>query len=164
MLTEIDVSITRLFVGTQLTESETDQCECTACNRTLREGEYCTVYTTHSENTTSFHFIHLYCRECAPDAITTPTQGVSEYLLDSRLASTRDASTQRSFPTLLSVDLVATSPSNEGSADRTQGTIAEETEVTSIPPPMSGHSGVTARPSMGDQLSIPSWLAIFAQR
>lgn len=119
--------------------------ECTACDRTLREGEHCTVYATHGENSTAFRLTHLYCRGCAPDAIITPTQGVSEYLLNSRLATTRDASTQRSFPTLLSVELVATSPPDKGCADRLQEATAESEIPSTIAPTLtSSRTSVSA--------------------
>lgn len=147
MLTEIDASVTRFFVGARLTEAETtpDRCECTVCNRTLREGERCTVYATHGENSTAFRLDHLYCREYAPEAVTAPTQGVSEYLLESRLGRTSDASTQRSFPTLLSVELVATSPPDEGSTDQPQkDTTKIETASAPVPTLRSGPSSVSA--------------------
>lgn len=119
MLTEIDDCVTQLFVGVRPTTGD-DPCTCTECTRTLREGEQITVYATRPGDAGAWRLNDLYCRDCAPDAITSPTLGVTELLLQSQLARTMDVRTQQGFQTLLTVRTVTTSPPTEGSAERRQ--------------------------------------------
>lgn len=119
MLTEVNDCVTQLFVGVRPTTGE-DLCTCTECTRTLREGEQITVYATRSGDAGAWRLDDLYCRDCAPAAITSPTLGVTELLLQSQLARLMDVRTQQGFQTLLTVRTVTTSPPTEGSAERGQ--------------------------------------------
>ena len=115
MLTTIDTDTTQLFVGATLTQD--DNCECTSCNRTLREGEQVTIYAARQEDTPTFRIERIYCRECIPEKLTSPTLGLSEYLLGGRIARTLDVQTQNQFQTLHEPQTLATSAPSEGTAE-----------------------------------------------
>ena len=115
MLTEISTDTTQLFAGAKLTQD--DSPECTACNRTLREGEQITIYAARKEDAPTFHIERIYCRECTPEELTSPTLGLSEYLLKSRLTRTLDVQTQSEFDTLHDPHSIATSAPSEGTAE-----------------------------------------------
>jgi hypothetical protein len=115
MLTEISTDITQLFVGTRLTQD--DNCECTACNRILREGEQVTIYAARQENAPTFAIERLYCRNCTPEELTNPTLGLSEHLLQSRLTRTLDVRTQSEFQTLGEIQTLDVSAPSQGTAE-----------------------------------------------
>ncbi|WP_336364917.1 hypothetical protein [Halalkalicoccus salilacus] len=115
MLTTIDADTTQLFAGANLTQD--DNCECTACNRTLREGEQVTIYAARKEDAPTFRIERIYCRDCTPEELTTPTLGLNEHLLQSRLTRTLDVQTQSELYTLHEPRSIATSAPNEGTAE-----------------------------------------------
>jgi hypothetical protein len=114
MLTEISTDTTQLFAGARLSQTN---CECTACNRILREGEQITIYAAREEDAPSFSIEHIYCRECTPEELTSPTLGLSEQLLRSRLTRTLDVRTQSESQTLHEIETIDTSAPSEGTAE-----------------------------------------------
>ena len=115
MLTTIDTDTTQLFAGAKLTQD--DQCKCTGCTRTRREGEQVTIYAARKEDAPTFRIERIYCRECTPEELTAPTLGLNEYLLESRLTRTLDVQTQSEFRTLHEPHPIATSAPSEGTAE-----------------------------------------------
>ncbi|KYH24193.1 hypothetical protein HAPAU_36640 [Halalkalicoccus paucihalophilus] len=114
MLTEISIDTTQLFDGTRLSKTNPD---CTACNRTLREGEQVTIYAVRQEDAPKFTIERIYCRECTPEELTSPTLALSEHLLQSRLTRTLDVRTQSEFQTLGAIQTLDASVPSEGSAE-----------------------------------------------
>ena len=115
MLTTIDVDTTQLFAGAHLTHDDTP--DCTGCTRTLREGEQVTIYAARNEDAPTFRIERIYCRDCTPEKLTSPTLGLSEYLLRSRLTRTLDVQTQSEFYTLHEPQPIATRAPSEGTAE-----------------------------------------------
>ncbi|KYH24795.1 hypothetical protein HAPAU_31720 [Halalkalicoccus paucihalophilus] len=114
MLTEISTNVTQLFAGARLSKTNPD---CTACNRTLREGEQVTIYAAREEDVPSFAIERLHCRECTHEELTNPTRGLSEHLLRSRLSRTLDVRTQREFQTLGAIQTLDASAPSQGSTE-----------------------------------------------
>lgn len=131
MLIEISDCTSQLFAGTQLTTDDTDNCECTACNRILREGEPVTGYVTCEEDAATWQLHRLYCHECAPVEIITPTRGVTESLLRGRIACTMDVQTQQGFQVLHDIHLITTSPSTEDNVKRVADSTTDTDTTTS---------------------------------
>ncbi|WP_122091109.1 hypothetical protein [Halalkalicoccus subterraneus] len=114
MLTEIPTDTTQLFAGARLSQTNPN---CTACNRTLREGEQVTIYAARQEDAPTFAIERIYCRQCTPEELTNPTLGLSEHLLQTRLTRTLDVRTQREFQTLGEIQTLDTSAPSQGSAE-----------------------------------------------
>jgi hypothetical protein len=114
MLTEISTDTTQLFAGARLSQTN---CECTACNRLLREGEQVTIYAARQEDVPTFAIERLYCRQCTPTELTNPTLGLSEHLLQARLTRTLDVRTQGEFQTLGEIQTLDVSAPSEGTAE-----------------------------------------------
>ena len=113
MQIEIDADTTQLIAGTPI---PTDA-SCTECDQTVRAGERCIVYATHPKDAATYTLERLYCTDCAPNAISSPTRETSEYLVRARLTRTVDDRTQRTYHTLHEPQTIATSPPSEGTAD-----------------------------------------------
>ncbi|WP_122089789.1 hypothetical protein [Halalkalicoccus subterraneus] len=114
MLTEIPIDSTQLFAGARLSETNPD---CTACNRLLREGEQVTIYAARQEDAPTFAIERIYCRNCTPEELTSPTLGLSEHLLQTQLTRTLDVRTQSEFQTLDEITTLDASAPSQGSAE-----------------------------------------------
>ena len=86
MQIEIDADTTQLIAGTPI---PTDA-SCTECDQTVRAGEHCIVSAAHPEDAATYTLEQLYCADCAPSAISSPTRESSEYLFQARLTRTLD--------------------------------------------------------------------------
>ena len=113
MQIEINAGITQLISGTPI---PTDA-SCTECDQTVRAGEHCIVSATHPEDAATYTLEQLYCADCAPNAISSPTRESSEYLIRARLTRTLDDRTQTNYHILHEPHTIATSPPSEGTAD-----------------------------------------------
>jgi hypothetical protein len=114
MLTEISTDSTQLFAGARLSQTNPD---CTACNRLLREGEPVTLYTAREEDAPAFTIERIYCRNCTPRELTSPTLGLSEHLFQSQLTRTLDVRTQREYQTLGTIQTLDASSPSQGTAE-----------------------------------------------
>ena len=136
MQIEIDADTTQLITGTPI---PTDA-SCTECDQTVRAGERCIVYVTHPEDATTYTLERLYCAECAPNAIPTPTCETSEYLFQARLTRTLDDRTQTNYHTLHEPQTIATSPPSEGTADTPDENDTLAALISDAHPQRPGHT------------------------
>ncbi|WP_336346173.1 hypothetical protein [Halalkalicoccus ordinarius] len=113
MQIKIDSDTTQLLAGTPL---PTDAL-CTECDQTVRAGERCIIYAIQPEDAATYTLERLYCADCAPNGIPSPTRETSEYLFQARLTRTLDDRTQTTYHTLHEPHLIATSLPSEGTVD-----------------------------------------------
>lgn len=112
----VETPATQLFTGTRLA-ADGEHSECTCCTRLLREGEQLTVYAAQAERNGEWQIDRLYCRECMPIEITTPTLGVTELLVRGRIGRLMDISVQSGCQVLIDVQPVALSSPAQGAAE-----------------------------------------------
>ena len=129
---EIGTDVTQLFVGTQLPTSAT----CTQCRQTFTPGDRCILSATRPEDAPTYTIETLYCPECAPETISGPTLGTTDYLLEAQLARTETASPRQHHLTPLTVDIRASSPLTEGAP--TERSPPTPTGCESSPPRSDG--------------------------
>jgi len=88
---------------------------CTGCKRTVRSGDPVGVYVHRASDATLWDVARLSCAECRRAAISHPTLGAVELVLEARLGVTSDSATQSSRLALCDVETVTHSPAGEGS-------------------------------------------------
>lgn len=88
---------------------------CTCCDETITEGQACTLYAYRPCDGLEWYPARCYCQACAPDAIPTPTMDMSEVLVQAWLGVVSRPHDRSHRLCLLEVELVAFSPSSEGS-------------------------------------------------
>lgn len=106
------ISAPYALTGVQL--ARPTRCRCQPCGTPLREGDAATAYAYQPVECDTWSVPRLYCRDCAPDAIATPTLGVHEALADAWLAI-RSLPAARSHRLVLAdVEVRATSAPDDG--------------------------------------------------
>lgn len=111
----IDTSLTQLFAGTRLPIESA----CTHCDHPFDAGDRCILHATRPEDVSAYTLEGLYCPNCAPETVLSPTFGRSEHLLAARLTGTANCESLM----LSAPQLIQTSAPSEGSAT-TDGLIA----------------------------------------
>ena len=98
----------QLLAGFQLAETR-----CSYCKATLQEGDPVSAYAVRYAGDDEWSVPRLYCHTCRA-TIEEPTLGASELLAEGRLGLTMDAATQRTALTLLGIERVHRSASENG--------------------------------------------------
>lgn len=110
MQIEIETSIAQLLTGTRLPTHAT----CVQCDHPFEAGDHCIVSATRSEDAPTYTLERLYCPDCAPEELPSPTLGRSEQLFHARLNRTHDDHTHQEFQTLSDLQSIdASSPPDD---------------------------------------------------
>ena len=88
---------------------------CACCDASRGEGETLVVYVYRGAEAYEWDIARVYCWDCAPVGITTPTLGTTEALVSARLGVVSSVAEQTHCLCLTAPELVAHSPPTEGS-------------------------------------------------
>lgn len=103
-MTTVETCVTQAFAGVRLATG--GKRECTACHRTIREGDAVGVYATRADD--AFATPRVHCRDCRDESIPQETQA-TQVIVYGRLAVTTDAASREASLTLRAPELVAVS-------------------------------------------------------
>lgn len=95
---------------------EGDRVMCTSCGGVLHADDTIWVYAYQAAEASQWTLTRWYCGECRGDSIATPTLGVSEALVEARLAQVPGANGSERRLCLSTVALRAFSPPREGAS------------------------------------------------
>jgi hypothetical protein len=99
-----------------LTGYPVDDHRCSYCKTGLQEGDPVRAYAVQYAGDDQWSIPRLYCRECHPVDVITPTLGATELLVDGRLVTLMDAVTQRTPLSLYDAEPVTRSAPEVGDA------------------------------------------------
>lgn len=100
---------------------ELDGVVCSSCRRTvrMREGDRVRCYAYRPADVGTWSIAELRCLACHEHGrqLECPTLGLSEIVADARLTVRADVANQRTRLVLADVDVLATSPPEQGTAE-----------------------------------------------
>jgi len=88
---------------------------CTVCYADLQEGMTVTAYAHRCASAAEWSIPRVYCADCAPDRLSSPTLGFTEVLATAELGMRSFHSEQSHWLCLNDVEIAVHSPPTEGS-------------------------------------------------
>lgn len=99
-----------------LTGHPVEEHRCSYCKTVLQEGDAVRAYAVQYAGDDCWSILRLYCCNCRPDDVISPTLGAIELLVDGRLVTIMDSTTQRTSLSLHDVKPVVQSLAEVGDA------------------------------------------------
>lgn len=106
------VSIASALTAVQL--APPGRCRCQTCGRQLHDGHPVQVYAYQPADQPEWSVPRVYCRDCSPGKIETPTLGCREALVDAWLGTLALCAGQTARLVLTDVTVAEQSPASEG--------------------------------------------------
>lgn len=109
----VETSVEQILNGLQV-GAGSPPTTCCWCGRDLHDGHCITVYAYRTAGHDNWNLPRISCRDCGSDEIETPTLGTTEIVATAFLGVLQVAAAQTTRHALTNVELVASSPPNEG--------------------------------------------------
>ncbi|TMT87028.1 hypothetical protein E2L06_10690 [Haloterrigena sp. H1] len=97
-------------------DSKSNTTLCIGCGIALHETDIVFAYACRCADSVQWDVPRVYCRDCAPDKISSPTLGITEVLVGGRLGTIAFPTPRKHQLCLTELATRAFSPPEEGSA------------------------------------------------